>query len=312
MTTVSDMLFHLGGVPVVGGLIPFGGSSVAYFVDPANGSASNDGRTPETAFASVATAYARTVSGQNDVIFFIGGATGDTLSEALTWSNSYTHLVGLSSPLPGVGQRCRVLGGATTDLTNVITVSGTGCIFINLQIANWADADADANALTVSGNRNAFINCMISGMGHATPAARAGSASLTVSGSENTFRNCYIGLDTIVRAAANAELVMSGSKNSFWDCEFSSYSETAGKFLVTVSGAGTNYWKRCLFHNMSVNWVNTLTDVFNVTASSTHYIILDPFCQSVGFTGWGNTVTHIYGSGPAPNAGYGISVNPTG
>ena len=313
MTTVDDMLFQLGGVPVGMAGIPFGPSSKAYFVDPANGSASNDGLTPQTAVASVATAYAKTTSGNNDVIFFIGGATGDTLSEALTWSNSYTHLIGLSSPLPGLGQRCRIQGGATTDLTSILTVSGTGCIFANLQIANWTDADADSGALVVSGDRNVFHNVFVAGMGHATPGARAGSYSLTLSGSENLFERCTIGLHTIIRASTNAEIIVSGGEdNRFWNCEIISYSDTAGKLMVDVNDMDRRLeFKDCLFFNMSTNWSQDLTNAIDDDVATTHYIVLRGNCQFVGITGVADTVTHIYGAGPVPNAGMFLSTNPT-
>ena len=46
-------------------------------------------------------------------------------------------------------------------------------------------------------------------------------------------------------------------------------------------------------------------------AGATHYVILED-CQLVGVgSGWADTVTHIYGAGAAPNAGFGVSVNPT-
>jgi len=311
MTTVDDMLFHLGGVPVLAG-IPFSGTSKAFFVDPVNGSSTYEGTTPQRAKASIADAYALTTDAANDVIFFIGGGTADTLTTALTWSNSYTHLVGLSSPLPGCGQRCRVIGGSTTDLTVVVTVSGTGCIFKNIKFSNETDANADSGALVVSGNRNAFLNCEISGMIHATPGARAGSYSLTVSGAENFFERCHIGTDTIVRAAANSELQMSGSKNTFLSCRFVSYSETAGKFAMTVSGAGTNWWKDCIWQNMSVNWAQDLTNAINVSATSTHYVVLQWPYQFIGFTGVANTLTHIYMNGPVASTTSGLSTQPAG
>lgn len=303
------------GVPVLPGLLPIGPDSQCFFVDPANGNNANDGLTPQTAVASVATAYAKTVSGKNDIVFFIAGATGDTLTTALTWSNSYTHLIGLSAPLPGVGQRCRITGGATTDLTSVITVSGSGCLFANLQIANWADADADSGALVVSGERNVFLNCFIAGMGHATPAARAGSYSLSLTGSENFFERCTIGLDTITRAAANAELVVSGSasRNRFWDCDFQSQSDTAGHAAVKITGMDRYIeFKDCLFRNFSENWATALTDAFLINVATTHYVILRGACQFVGFTGVGDTVTRIYGAGPAPNSGMFLSTAPAG
>ena len=314
MTTVADGLFQYGGIPVGAGvMVPFGPSSKAFFVDPANGAAGNDGLTPQTAVASVATAYAKTTSGNNDVVYMIGGATGDTLAATLAWSNDYTHLIGLSSPLPGVGQRCRIVGGATTDLTEVVTFSGDGCVVANVQIANFADADVDSGAMTVSGDRNVFHNCFIAGMGHATPGARAGSYSLKVTGSENLFERCSIGLDTIIRAAANSELHVSGTRNRFWDSEILSYSDTAGKFAVTIA-EGVDRWvefKDVLFHNFSANWAQALTDAITVTAVSTYYIILRGNCQFVGFTGISDVVTHIYGSGPAVNAGMYLSTQPT-
>jgi len=311
MTTVDDMLYHLGGIPVLTG-IPFSGKSLAWFVDPVNGDDTFNGDTPDQAKATLAAAYALTTANQHDVVFFISGADAIVPTATLTWANDYTHLIGISTPLPGVGQRCRVEAQAANDVVSVITWSSDGSICANMQFTNLSDANVDSGAVVVSGHRNAFINCMMYGMGSTTPAARAGSYSATVSGVENHFNRCYIGGDTILRAAANAELVMSGSKNSFWDCTFSMQSETSGKFAVSVSGAGTNEWKDCLFINKSTNWATTLTDVFNVTASSTHHIVLRGACQAVGFTGWGDTVTHIYGSGPAVDAGFGISTNPTG
>lgn len=292
------------------GLFPGGNK---YYVNPASGNDNDDGTTPATALASVTAAYNKTTSGNNDVVFFIGGATADTLTTALTWANSYTHLIGLSVPLPGEGQRCRVIGGATTDLTSVITVSGSGCFFSNLKIANETDADADSGALIVTGSRNVFYNCMIAGMLHATPGARAGSYSLTLSGSENFFERCTIGADTITRAAANADLLVTGgARNRFWDCEITSQSDTPGHFAVAISNMDRFIeFKDCLFSNFSINWATDLTDAFNITVVSTHYVRLRGNCQFIGYTGIADTVTHIYGAGPAPNAGMFLSTQPT-
>jgi hypothetical protein len=66
------------------------------------------------------------------------------LATADVEDKDYTHLIGVGCELPGMGQRCRITGGATTDITEVITLSANGCMFKNVQIANWADADADA------------------------------------------------------------------------------------------------------------------------------------------------------------------------
>src|SRR3990172_12943556 len=93
----------------------------AFFVDPANGNNANSGTSPDQAVASIATAHGLCTADQNDVVFFIGGATGNALTAALDWSKDYTHLIGLSGDLPGMGQRCRVTGSTTADLAQLGT-----------------------------------------------------------------------------------------------------------------------------------------------------------------------------------------------
>ena len=314
MTTVDDMLYHLGGVPVLAG-IPFSGNSRAFFVDPANGNDTFAGTTPDQAKATVLAAYNLTTTARNDVVFFIPGGTADDPEAVLTWSKSYTHFVGLGPYLRGMGNRCRIEGAADQDLTSLITVSGSGCVFRGIKWINLADANVDSGCMTVSGGRNSFYDCQISGMGHATPGARAGSYSLTVSGGENYWGDCTIGLDTIVRAAANAELVLATGavRNTFQRCSFDSASETAGKFAVKVQA--TDRWAKfidCDFYNFSDNHANTLTNVFNTTGSSgTYHMRMLGQNSMIGYTGWADTVTYIQSAMPAPNAGWGIAAAPT-
>jgi len=308
----SGMLHHLGGVPVGLG-IPFGPDSRYFFVDPDNGNDDNNGTERIRAKASLAAAYALTRADKHDTVFFIGGDNADVPTAALDWANDFTHLIGLSGNIPGSGQRCRVEAQAANDVVNVVDFSCKGSVIRNMQFTNLSNADVDSGAGIVSGGRNAFHNVFFAGMGHATPAARAGSYSLTLTGSENFFERCTIGLDTIVRAAANAELVVAGgARNRFWDCDITSQSSTAGKFAVQVSDM--DRWlefKNVLFHNFSTNWAQSLTNAFNITEAATHYVILRGDCQFVGYAGIADTVTHIYGAGPAPNAGMFLSTQPT-
>lgn len=289
-----------------------------YWVDPTNGSDGSDGTSPASAKATLAAAYALTTANQNDVVFFIGGPTGDSPAAAITWSKSYTHLIGISADLPGMGQRCRVVNAAANDLAVLFTLSGNGCIVKNIQFFDGKDSAADGACVLVSGSRNLLVNCFVAGMGDATasgPATRAGSYSLKITGAENTVANSTIGLDTIARSAANAELIVSGARNRFIGCEVRSYSETAGKFLVKVDAATDLrdvQFDDCLFFNYSVNWATGISDAFNVSGGSTHFIILRGNCQFVGVgLGVADTVTHIYGAGAAPNAGMFISTQPT-
>ena len=296
--------------------LPMGPLSQTFLVDPVNGSDNNPGTNLDQPFASLEEAEDHCVADQHDAVVQLSGDMGNALSAALAWDKAYTHLVGLGSRLPGVGQRTRITGSPSVDATQLLTISANGCIFRDFQLFNGADADADSGAAIVSGSRNEFTRIFFAGMGHATPAARAGSYSLKLQGAENFFDDCVIGLDTIVRAAANAELVVdsaNAARNHFRRCRFQSYSETAGKFLAQISNM--DRWiefESCKFHNFSVNWAASLTNAFNVSASATHLILFtgeQPLF--VGCTGIGDIVTHMYASAPAPNAGWGLGLNPT-
>lgn len=302
----ADVEVALAGIPV-------GPDSNVYIVDPANGVDTNVGTKLSKPLKTVAAAYAKCVDGQNDVVLMIGGATADSPTAAIVWAKNYTHLVGVSAPI-AMGQRCRIVNSAANDLAVLFTLSGSGCVVKNVQFYDGKDKAEDGACLLVSGERNYFENVFVAGMGHATPAGRAGSYGVTVSGAENLFRDCEIGLDTVVRSAANSELIVSGARNRFVHCVIRSNTVTAGKFLVTVNAATDLrdvVFDDCLFFNYSENWAAGASNAIHVTGESTHWIILRG-CQLVGNgLGWADTVTHVYSDGAAPNAGFGISLNPT-
>jgi hypothetical protein len=239
---------------------------------------------------------------------------------AIDWDKDYTHLIGIGSLLPGLGQRCRIVGTAALDLSQVITFSSTGCIVKNMQIYNGNDAAADSGAAIVSGGRNYFENVMFAGMAHVTPGARAGCYSLSLTGEENVFKRCSIGLQTIIRAQANAELIISGAacyRNKFIQSEFLSWSVTAGKLLVKFE-AGSVPWvtqfEDCLFANLDMSAGGadgaSIDNAFSDASTAKHLVILRGKNQFVGCTGVADTLTNIYSAEPVPATGFGISVNP--
>ena len=315
MTTFGDQLYQLGGVPVGSavGSVGLAGGKV-FFVDVANGTAGGSGKTPADATNSVLTAYGYCTDGNNDCVVLIGSGSAWSPAATLTWAKSYTHLIGAAVPLPGMGNRCRIEASSSADLTSVITVSGSGCLFSNVKINNMAEADVDSGAVTVSGSRNMFVDCEIFGMGHATPGARAGSYSVNVTGAENHFLRTTIGCDTIVRAAANSELIVANVRNSFKDCTFRSNSVTAGKFMVKIDHSidlRSIIFEDCLFYNYATNHGATLTDAFTLTGGSTYDVILKGNNVLVGILGWANNDDYVTAAGPAPNAGYGVDLKLT-
>jgi hypothetical protein len=296
--------------------IPRGPNSNVYLVDPANGSDTAAGDRWTQPLASVEAAYAKCVTNQHDVILMLGSPTSNTLVASITWSKNFVHLVGMSNNLPGIGQRCGIVGSAASDLAVLVTFSGYGCIVRNIRFYNGGDSDADKGAVVVSGNRNEFTNCLFVGMQHATPAARAGSYSLKVTGAENLFDRCCIGYDSITRGVGEPpELWIStgASKLFFRKCMILTRSETitASPVLIDAVNLGYIEFEDCIFVNTSTNWAVSLTDCMSITATGTHYIALRGANQLVGITGWADTPTRIYQAMPAPVNTGGTNVAPT-
>lgn len=296
--------------------IPVGPNSHVYVVDPQHGSDSNPGTTVKAPLLTLKAAYDLCVTNHNDTVVVIGGPTANSPAAALDWAKDYTHLIGISGDLPGVGQRVRLVGTAAVDSAYIVDFQGDGCVVKNIQFFQGNDAAADSGAAIVSGDRNHFVNCFFAGMGHATAAARAGSYSLKLTGAENSFERCTIGMASMCRTAANAELWLTGecNRNQFRNCDLVSWSVTAGKFLVKLDSAAVPYtltFRDCIFDNLSSNngaSGTVLTDAISDAATPMHQIVLHD-CTGVGFTGWCTPVTYIYGAGPAPNSGYGIAIN---
>jgi hypothetical protein len=314
MTTHSDMIYQFGGAPVSSG-IPFGPKANYFFVDPASGSDGNSGQSLDNALATVQAAYELTTSGQHDTVFLIAGATASAIAASIAWAKDYVHLIGVGCELPGVGQRARITGSSTVDATSLINVTGSGCIFRNLQLFNGGDANAISAAAIVAGSRNHFQNVFFAGMGHATPAANANGYSLLVLGHENCFDACTIGLDTIKRTT-NRQLKVSGARNTFRNCHINSYCETSNSFMVQIdSSVDDMRWNRfvdCLFYNYRENWGTAITDCFDMPAGGyTHDVILQGNCMMYGCTGWADTTTHLIHmlAAPASGGGVGIAVN---
>lgn len=311
ISTLSDLA---DGAAALSLLMQAGGNW--YYVDPTNGTASGDALTPTTATNDLAVAYALCRSGYNDGVVFIGGATAYNPSTAITWSNNYCHLIGVTNGLPGMGQRARIVNTAANDLATLFTLSGSGCLVANIQFFDGKDSAADGACVLVSGSRNHFVNVFVAGMGDATasgPFSRAGSYSLKVSGSENAFTDCTIGLDTVARTAANSELIVSGVRNRFIGCDIRCNSTTAGKFLVQIDNAGGDLrdtiFDSCLFFCYTTNWAAGINNAFSLPASGNTFWVILKDCSLVGTSvTWADNVTHLLTADPAPNAGAGVAV----
>jgi hypothetical protein len=304
----------------------FGTTGNVFYLDPVNGNDANSGQNPTTSgaggsgpVATLAQGYALLRSGFNDVLVLIGNgaASGSARIATFTWSKSAAHLIGICAPSQ-VSQRARIANATTSGITltaNFFIVSGNGCLFSNLSWFHGAGAGQTGIAadicLTVSGQRNAFVNCDIEGMGDSTGATDAGSRNLLLSGGENYFGHCNIGLDTVTRTNANSSVEVSAgaARNIFENCIFPIYSSDGLQFMLLTAGAAAmdryTLFKGCLFINALGSGSTILAAIFKLAASTGGLVILDINCGWMG-TALGDTTTkaQVFTSGiTATNVG---------
>lgn len=238
----------------------FGTPGQVWWVNPKTGNDQNDGQTPQTAFATLAKAHASAADGNNDVVYLVAASQSASLTtayqgSALTWSKNLLHLVGVNAG-SFISQRSRVATLASAAaFANLFVVSGSGCLFWNLEFYQGAGSttlSAAQTCVTVTGVRNRFLNCTISGIGDST-LDYAGSNSLTISSAdENIFQHCYIGLDTVIRASATNEVIITGTtaRSVFEDCTFASYTSGSTFKAVAIGTAVDRFvqFKNCTFY----------------------------------------------------------------
>jgi len=219
---------------VAGMGIPRSYNSQAYIVDPANGDDSYSGTNWLHPMKTVLAAEDKCVADRHDVVLFLARAAADNPTEAIVWDKDYTHLIGVGSELPGLGNRCRLVAAAATTLATCITFEGNGCIVKNMQFGNeYATGAIGVGVIT--GIRNYFENVFFMVPFSTTAHAH----SLKLSGGENTFKRVTIGQTTSVRAAASHSLwVYEGAgdnqRNKFIDCELLSWSSVTTHTLVYI------------------------------------------------------------------------------
>ena len=297
--------------------IPRGPYSKLFIVDPQHGDDNNSGETFEAPLLTLEAAEDLCTSNHNDAVLLVGGPTGNALGAALAWDKAYTHLIGLSADIPGVGQRCRVTGSSALDLLYLIDFQASGCIVKNIQFQNAYDSTAAHGAVKVTGDRTYFENCFFFGMlGNVT---HTGTYDVTITSEENVFKRCTFGTHTMANGVANSRVLISGTsggkENKFIQCEFFNWSTVTTTAMVRIASSVTTeglvvQFEDCLFDNLLGG--ATMANAIEDAATETHHqIIMRGNCQAVGITGWSDQVSYVWSQQAVPAAGFGLSTNPT-
>ncbi len=311
----------------------FGTTGKIFYCDPVNGLDTNNGQLAAPSGAagqgpvqSLGAGYALLRSGFNDVLVLIGNGTSTAsarLAATFTWAKNAAHLVGICAPSQ-ISQRARIApftGAAQAAFANFFVVSGNGCLFSNLSWFHGFTAGVAASiCLTVSGTRNAFVNCDIEGMGDATSAADAGSRNILISADENFFYHCNVGLDTVSRTNANASVEVKGgaARNIFENCTFLFYSGDGNTLgIYTAAAASMDRFlllRNCMFINAVGSAATAMAALATLTAASGGVVAMKD-CMTVGITKLGGGVAGtdaqmwVYGQLAAATA-Y-LSTNPS-
>lgn len=241
-----------------------------FFVKPRTGSDSNDGTSPENAFATLAMALSAATADQNDVVYMFAegnsaSTTTDYQATALDWNKDGVHLIGVNSG-SFIGQRSRIAQLSTVKtIEDLFTVSADNCTIANIEVYHGVASGTQTagRAMVVSGERNRIINCQISGIGDSS-FDDAGARSLAVTGGENYFKDCYIGLDTVIRGTAAAEVTIGDIARTIFDgCFFNTYTSLSTFKMVTYTAPD----RFVLFKNCVINAVQNITSAVAPTGA---------------------------------------------
>jgi hypothetical protein len=233
-------------------------------------------------FTSFETAYAAMATGRNDVLIIAPG--GHAISAVVDVTKSYCNFIGATAPI-SIAQRSRLTKAVAGSA--MLTVSGVGNVFKNLQIANNENSTNSLIVLHVTGGRNYFDN--IHAVNNSQLANNnAGVRSLKITGTagsadENYFINSTFGTDSVLTAADTAravlEIVPTASvgvaRNTFKNCKFLHYGLAASVFINATTVNAVDKWidfDGCLFLNNREGGGASLTQAFNITDSGGTYL----------------------------------------
>lgn len=289
--------------------------SVIYYLAPDSPTANdaNDGTDPMYPLATLEEAYDRCTAGQHDTVVYVSGTAGITLDAKLTWAKSYTHLIGVAAPVR-TAQRARIFAASDMDDSELIEISGTGCIFKDLYIFNGAAEATALGDVLVSGGRCYFENVHFAGPGHATNAID-GAYALGLSGGdgEHLFKNCTFGLTTIGSPEGVRAVALLGGHTPrvvFEDCMFAMHA-TAGTAMMVEGGADCiieyMMFKNCMFFNEGTAAMDTAFELPELNVARQFFLLINCWRNS-GIDDWEDQARACVWCGGMQDMGAGTSM----
>jgi len=230
-----------------------------------------------------------------------GSGTDESVYGAWTFSKNLITVIGSSAPT-AISPRSRILwatAGQSTS-TALLTITGAGNSFINLQIGSFVDNNILVN---VNASRNYFQSVHFAGIGDATAGDDTAARSLVLTDAQECeFVDCTIGLDTVTRSVANASLELIGSssasaRNKFIHCMFPMFADNAGALFIKAD-TGNCYerftlFEKCYFLNAVDGSSTTITAGIDNGGTGNGTLLFDD-CWMRGATDMCNAYTNVY------------------
>lgn len=260
-----------------------------YWVDADNGADTDDGLTAQTAFKTIAKAYATVVSDHNDVIILSATATPHAQTSMLTIAKNRVHFVGadLRNGAYGMGARARITMGVTTATTDVAVLlnTGTGNTFSNIKFAS-------DNTLTQS------------------------LYTVVDSGEYAIYNNCEFYKSTMLDVSLAAEVLANGDSTQWVDCVFGSDANAVATACIrpnvlctrgtAPSGTGQlrdNIFSHCLFLVLAGATATATRRVYGANANDVERMLLFENCVFLASAASLATPGAAVGFGAAQNVG---------
>ena len=276
----------------------------------------------DTIYATLAEAYAKTVTDRNDVIIVAPGIY--TTTAELAWTKDCVHLIGSNAGMPNgdwtLTPGCPVFTTATITQANILNLTGERNTFHNIIFENYGNNAACLQAVTVDGYGNSFYNCGFNGVMLANQISTAAACSLNIAGGAyySYFENCLIGQSEwgIRTSTTQGQVRFTSTSASpayghFNKCVFRSHAETAGVPMVYVAAqyAAGGYWRYtdCLFFNFWTNYASKCSAAFSNNGVSSQWHVLER-CTAVGYTEWITNDTGEWVVGAIQSSGSGGGV----
>ena len=266
--------------PIPGALLPYCTGNY-YFVNYGTGRDTPNAGTFKSPLKTIAYAYAKVISSNDDCIVLMGSST-HVLTATLTVSKNRVTIVGLDGGIgTRFGQNAKIEIGVVAAQTGTLINTGIRNRFINLKVINDNSATGDHYCVIEGGEYAQYKNVE---MYKSTFLTTAGACEFVSNGDSTTLENCTIGslanqITTAVRrpcilftaGIAGAGLVTRELR--VYNSMFLRYCGNAAQVFM-YAGAGGDierlaYFENCQFINNTTGTTMTNMIESSVTANVT-------------------------------------------